>query len=204
MQLLGTILLIVLGLLVGLLLLVLLVPLRFAARGVFTEELVDGSADVDWGFGFLAVHAAPADGLVVRLAWLAVYRTTRRGLPAPSEAEEAPEQADEPPKKPRKKKKKKRRWQPRLRTVLRASRRLLRSLRLRARLAGRFGTGDPADTAYVFGALAAARQLAPGIDTRNLTIDWIEPACDLDGQVQGRVWPAAIAWIALTEFVKAR
>ena len=86
----------------------------------------------------------------------------------------------------------------------RVVRRVVPSLRMRARLAGRVGTGDPADTATLWGLLVTSRTLVGGLDTHALSIDWMEPAIDLEGQVEGRLWPAAILWIAASEYARTR
>jgi hypothetical protein len=83
-------------------------------------------------------------------------------------------------------------------------RRSIASLGLHARVVGRLGTGDPADTASLFAVLAAARGLRSRLDTDRIEIAWTEPALDLDGEVEGWVWPIAIASIAIGEVVRAR
>lgn len=171
----------------------LVLPTHLAAAGHLSAEHLDGSADADWAWGLVAVHAGAGDGVVLRLAGFEVWR--RRG-PA--------ERADRDAKPEKKKETRKGKRRPAPRLILRVLRRSLASLRLRLRLAGRLGPGDPCEAAKLFGTLAAAQHLLPGLDARGLTIDWIESVVDLDGQLQGRVWPAAIAWIAATEWWRAR
>ncbi len=91
-----------------------------------------------------------------------------------------------------------------LKLLLRVARRVLRSLRLRARVLGRIGTGDPAEPAQVFGLLLALRHAFPQVDLHELQVDWMEPAVDLEGSVRGRVWPIAILWIVASEVATTR
>jgi hypothetical protein len=181
---------VLLALLFGAFLLVLLVPIQFAARGVFTEHVVDASASATWGFGVLSVHAAP-DGTVVWFLRWPVYRYYRSETP-----QDSPEEAQDKPRRKRRR--------PSVRFLVRVARRLFTSLRLRARLLGRLGMGDPAETAKVFGLLATARVLIPGLDTRAVQVDWLDAALELEGHVNGRVWPASVAWILVSETAKSK
>ncbi len=188
------------GLLLGVLLVALLVPLRLGGRAVFQEHLVDASADASWGFGLLRVDVGPDDGVVLRLLRRPVYRypgRRRRSRQLEGRLEDVPAERQV-----RHRGAPGRRPGPGL--VWRVARRVLRSLRLRAWVNGRLGARDPADTAKVFGLLVASRALLPGLDTTGIRIEWMEPALDLDGRVQARVWPAAIVWIALTEYGRSR
>lgn len=178
-------------LLVGLVLLVVLVPVHFAARGVFTERRVDALAWASWGAGLVRAEATPAGG-DVRLFGRPVYHFTYKGGP--------PKEKKKDEARPRKPARRSPGW----RFFVRVARRILRSLRLRARVWGRIGTGDPADTAAVFHALVVSQRLFPGVDTRSLRVDWIGPAVDLEGQVDGRLWPAAVLWIVGSEYISAR
>ncbi len=171
----------------------LVIPTEVAAEGIVSPDLLDGSADVWWAWGLVRVHADPADGVVLRLAGLRVW--TVRGAPEPKEPR--------PPKK-RDDKERSKRTRPSARMVIRIARRALASLRLRLRVVGRIGVGDPYETAKLFGTLLAADRLLPGLDARGVEIDWLEPVVDLDGQLRGRIWPVAIAWIAAAEWWRAR
>ena len=166
----------------------LVIPTEVAAEGIVSPDLLDGSADVWWAWGLVRVHAAPADGVVLRLAGLRVW--TVRGAPS------APKKRDD--------KERSKRTRPSARMVIRIARRALASLRLRLRVVGRIGVGDPYETAKLFGTLLAADRLLPGLDARGVEIDWLEPVVDLDGQLRGRIWPVAIAWIAAAEWWRAR
>lgn len=95
-------------------------------------------------------------------------------------------------------------WWPGTRFAWGVLRRVTRSLRLRARVLGRVGTGDPATTATVRGILVAAASLFRRLDARSLRVDWMEPALDLEGRLDGRLRPAAIVWIVASEYAQSR
>jgi hypothetical protein len=172
---------------------VLVIPTELEACGVVSPDRLHGSADVWWAWGALRVHAAPSDGVEFRLFGRRLWRY-RRGATAATPQEE---DADEP-------KEAKERRRPSIRMVVRIVRRVFRSFRLRLRVVGRLGTGDPYETAKLFGTLQAAHRLLPGLDARGVHIDWLEPVVNLDGQLRGRVWPIGIAWIAASEWWRWR
>lgn len=182
-----TILLVILGVALGVASLALLVPLRFVAWGAVAGPRLSAAVEGSWG-GVVTVRAALRDGVVVRLLRRPVYRGPLAGASTSKRGREG-----------------RRGWRrPGLRFVLRVLRRVAPSLRLRARVAGRVGAAEPTTTARVFGALAAARRIVPSIDLGALRVDWIAPALDLEGQVEGRVWPAAVAWIVASEYARSR
>jgi hypothetical protein len=158
---------------VGLAVVLLLVPVHLHARGCLADERLDAVASASWVFGTVLARLTPQEGLVIRALGLPVYRYHERIHEAerPTRATRASVV----------------RWSPR--KVGRLLTRTLVSLRLRVKVAGRLGIGDPADTAVLFGGLAATRQLFPGLDTRGLAVDWIEPALDLGGSIEGWLWP---------------
>jgi hypothetical protein len=173
--------------------LLLVVPTTVLAFGAVGPQRLDGRAEVSWGAGAISFDAS-RHGAFVRLFGRPVHRVRhlpRRGPKAPK-----PESEDDT--EPRK------RRRVRARTVVRITRRGLRSLRFRARLAGRVGTGCPAQTARLFGVLAASRHLGPALDTRRLHVDWVEPALDMEGELTARIWPAGLAWIVATELIRSR
>ena len=51
------------GILAALLLLIIALPFDARAMGHFDEENIDGLLAVRWGWGLLAVRAAPAEGI---------------------------------------------------------------------------------------------------------------------------------------------
>lgn len=181
-----TLLLALAGALTGVVVLALLTPVRFALRGVFTEERLDGLADASWCLGAVGVEASLTGGAVVTLFGRTIYRA-RRGASPKRAASPARGRARTD-------------WRPGPRLV----RRVAASLGLRVRVLGRLGTGDPADTAAVYGLVAAARCLFPRVDVSSLRVDWMEPAVDVEGRLDGRLWPAAIAWIVASEYVGSR
>ena len=168
----------------------LLVPIRFAAEGVLADDRVDALADVSWGLGVAGVQATPTGGFVLKLFGRTVYHLRTRASPKRAvTTSRTPARA--------------RRW-PEGRLVWRVLRRVVGSLRLRGRVRGRLGTGDPADAATMLGVLLALRGLIRGLDTTLVRVDWMEPVVDLEGRLDGRLWPAAIVWIVASEFVRSR
>jgi hypothetical protein len=161
----------------------LLVPVHLVARGTFTDELVAGSAEASWGLGFVRMVVSE-NGAELRIAGVRAHRFAFAARTTS------------------KAKAKKRASDPRL--VLRIVRRSLASLGLRARVVGRLGTGDPADTATVFAWITSLRMLQSRVDVRGIDIDWLEPALDLEGEVEGWLWPIAILSIAVGEVVRHR
>jgi hypothetical protein len=178
----GTALAILLAALVGIAAALLLVPVRLVANGTFTDDVVDGRALLSWGLGLVQMSASPA-GAELRIAGLRVHRFAG---------------AHRREKKPRRRA----RADPML--IWRIVRRSVASLGVHARVSGRVGMGDPADTAQLFALLASARMFGPRVDTRGIEIDWMEPAVELQGEVEGWLWPIAIVSIAIQEVVRAR
>lgn len=187
---LGAALLGVVAMLLGVALVLLLVPMDFALWGVFTDARVDARIDASWGRGVARARVTPTDGVTVKVFGRTVRRTARR--------EAAHRAAARAPSRHRAW-----RWSD-ARLAWRVARRVLRSLRVRAHVRGRLGTGDPAHTAMVHGLLVAARALLRGLDTSSLRVDWTAPAVDLEGRLEARLWPAAIAWIVVSEYARAR
>ena len=181
----------VIAALLGAALAALVVPFRFALRASLSDDGVDGLAEVMWGFGAVRACATPDGVASVRLFGRTVYRFTPRTAPkrASTEPSDVSSRAA---------------WRPPWRVAWRVLRRVLRSLRLRARVSGRLGTGDPAETARLHGLLVASRELLRGVDTRALRVDWMDAVIDLEGRVEGRVWLAAIAWIVASELARSR
>jgi hypothetical protein len=77
--------------------------------------------------------------------------------------------------------------------------RLALALRLRLRVSGIVGTGDPADTAFLFAILRAVREL-PGVQLE-VQSAWIDEELELDAEGSARVWiihlmvvAAALLW----------
>lgn len=178
----------IVAILAGTLLLLAFLPFRFAASGTFTEARVDGRVAVTWGP--MSVDASPDQGAHVRLLGRSVYRARLGGTPDRT--------------RPATSKKRRRGQLPQWRVMVRIVRRVITSLHLSARIRGRVGTGDPADTAHLFGAIALLRNRCPEIDWDGLQVDWLEPRVDLEGEVGGRVVVASVAWIAAREWVRSK
>ncbi len=174
-----------------LLLLVLFVPIGFVASGHVAGLSGEARVAAWWAGGLLGVVVAPLAPLEVRIVGRTVTRVRLRESTNGTKRERAREPKGG-------------RFRPGWRLVLRIARRAIRSLGLRAQVRGRLGTGDPADTAQLYLALTALRRLAPGIDARALTVDWVEPVADVDGMVEGRVWPLALLWIVGSEMISER
>lgn len=190
MALIGALLGCLLGLVLAGALLLLLVPIRFALRAMVAEGHAEAAAQLSWGAGLLSLHLAPGEGVELSLARQRIYHSSGRSAALSRRSERA--------------RSRRAGWRLGPRFLWRVGRRIVGSLRLRVRFWGRLGTGDPADTAKVFALLAAARGLLPSLDARGVRIDWIEPALELEGRCAGRLWPVAIVWIVLGEYISAR
>lgn len=178
-------------LLAGLTLLVFAAPLRFAASARTNSTHPVGSALVSWGAGLARLEISSRQGLRARLAGFCVYQRERLPLFG------APKGSRETTKTESRSRGIERRalWNIAARSV--------RSVRLRARVGGRIGTGDPAATANLFGVIAALRRWTPELDSRGLELDWIDPVLELSVELTGRLWPAQFVWIASSEAVKS-
>lgn len=173
---------------------VLLAPVGFHLRGVYTEEQVDARVSASLGLGLVSLQASPREGLVLRLLGWPARRLDPRRLSAPGKAQRKAKKAKKP------------RTRPRLglRFMGRVLRRVWPTLKLRARVQGRIGAGDPADTARLYGWLTLGQRWLPGLDTSGLHLDWLEPRIDLAGEVHGRLWPLAIVWVTALEYTQTR
>jgi len=174
------------AILLGLLLLVAAVPFHARATGAVHDGEVSGAVWIGWGWGLLSVNVA-AGGAAVRVAGVRVVRLDgRRGgkRSAPAEKERRDAGGE--------------RWAGRLRRSVRARRpllrmaaRLARALRLRLRLAGSLGAGDPADTAALV-ALARLLEAVPGVELP-LEFDWLDEVVELEAEGSARIWVAELA-----------
>ncbi|MBX2801874.1 MAG: hypothetical protein KTR31_29615 [Myxococcales bacterium] len=181
----------IVGCLGAVLILLLLVPIEVVARAEVRPTRLDASAAASWGLGVAGLQATPRDGIQVRLLGrdVARWRSTAQ----------SPEPVSTPAPKERS-----RGWRPTLGFVRSVLKRTVRTVRPRARLSGHLGTGDPSESATLFVALAASRHWLPTLDTEHLHVDWLDATMDVQGQVEGTLWPAAIAWIVATELIKTR
>ncbi len=180
----------ILAAILGLVLVLLLVPFGAYAEGSAQDLEFEGAFRVWWGFGLVQVRAGAGEAPHLRLAGVRVKTLG-----------DDDDEDDEPKKKKDKKKRRKRgpgaRWFLEHRgTLLRAVYRLLGSFRLEGRISGSLGTGDPADTAALFGALQMvnARTALLRLDVRPRYVD---EGWDLEGSVRFGAWPMRTVVAAL-------
>jgi hypothetical protein len=175
----------------ALLALVVLVPFHARAGGAVHGESAAGAAEVRWGPGLLALRLSSADGLTARLLGIPLPRLwSRRGVRrSPGRRRGGPERERGRREAPRARKRPGAGAVLRHRgALLRMAVRLARPLRLRVRIAGTVGTGDPADVALLAAIARAARDL-PGVEL-DLEWDWVDEALELDGELSARIWVA--------------
>ncbi len=185
---------IVLGLL-GLLLLVTLVPFQAQASASIHEASLAGAAGVEWGFGLFAVQISSECGLAFRLLGISVPRLWKRRRHDAREERRRKKRAREPRKRKRSRVAP---WQGR--ALLRMVARLAPALRLRLRVKGTVGTGDPAGTALVT-SLAQLVDGVPGVEL-DLSWEWLDEQLDLYAEGSARIWiaqllcvTAALLWV---------
>ncbi len=185
---------IVLGLL-GLLLLVTLVPFQAQASASIHEASLTGAAGVEWGWGLFAFQISSERGLAFRVLGISVPRLWKRHRHDAREERRRKKRAREPRKR---KRSRLALWQGR--ALLRMVARLAPALRLRLRVKGTVGTGDPADTAL----LAGLAQLMDGVSGVELDLgwEWLDEQLDLDAEGSARIWiaqllcvTAALLWV---------
>lgn len=180
------------GLALGLALVVVL-PIALVAEGQLRPDRVDGFVKAAWPAQSVVVRADRTGRIEVWLVGRRVARFDASGSSEPSE-----------PKVKGKAKRKRAGSGPSWRFVLRIIRRSLRSLRLRARIWGRLGPSDPADAGTLYAALVVVRRVLPGIDTRDLVVDWSGTQLELNARVNGRLWPLGLTVGVVREFVEGR
>ena len=129
----------------GLVLLLILVPLGATARGTAMDLELRGDFRIWWGFGLIQLRGGSGEKPHLRLAGIRV-KTIDGSDDGDDDAKDT--------KKAKKRSSPGLRWFLRhRRTLLWAVSRLLGSFHLEGRISGSFGTGDPADTAAVWGIL---------------------------------------------------
>lgn len=182
--------------LLGLVLVILLVPFGAVARGSAQDLDLAGLFRVSWGFGMIQVRGGAGEAPHLRIAGIRVMTITG--------GKKKDREADEPA---RKKKKKKKsgpgvQWfRSHRHTLWRAAVRLLGSLRLRGRIRGSFGTGDPADTAKAWALLQVVDGRIPHLHL-DVTPRYVDEGWDLEGDVRLGVWPIRIVFAALGLFFR--
>lgn len=185
--------------------LVVLVPFHLRAEGALRDGSAAAAAEVGWGPGLLGLRLDSASGLTVRLLGLPLprLRPLRPGRQRPGRRRARRE------KKERERRRRPARGGGRGRLdrllrhrgeLLRMALRLARPLRLRGKIRGRVGTGDPADVALL-AALARAAGGAPGVEL-DLAWDWLDEVLDLDGELSARLWIVHLLGVALPLLVR--
>lgn len=185
---------IALGLL-GFLLLVTLVPFQARASASIHGASLMGTAEVAWGWGLFAFRISGERGLTVRVF----------GIPLPRLWKRHRREAREERRRKKRTRGSRERRRPRLalrrgRALLHMAARLASALRLRLRVKGTLGTGDPADTALLAG-LARLVDRVPGVQLA-LDWEWLDERLDLDADGSARIWiaqllcaTAALLWV---------
>jgi hypothetical protein len=175
----------------GLVLVLLLVPFGASAQGSVQDLDLEGEFRIWWGFGLVQLRGGAGEVPHLRLA--GVHVKTLGG-------DDDEDEADDEKKAKKKKRKKPRpgaRWLlEHRRTLLRAAYRLLGSFRLEGRISGSFGTGDPADTAALFGVLQMVN-VRTALLRLDVTPRYVDEGWDLEGQVRFGAWPMRTVVAAL-------
>ncbi len=206
-----------LGLALAALLLAVSLPLHLQATGAVADDALRGALGARWAWGVLALRWASdrrAGRPTLHLLGLRIW--TFRGRRAPTEEDMAKRKRKE-----KKEKKEKRRAKRRASAARRAERRrargarrdrgwvwrhretlwdllrrLARSLRLRLRIKGAVGTGDPADTAALWSLRSA---LPAGGEAVRLEVepDWLDTRLELQGCAGARLWGLSLVALVL-------
>ena len=170
---------------------VLLMPWQYGAHGEIDGTRVDGDVRVRWALGLLSFRIARGSGAGLYMLGVRVVR-----IPLGKD--------DKGKKKAKKKTRGDRKsgrglgWSFGARRVLT---RLFRTLHLRGHLEGRFGTGDPADTALCYGVVNAVGSGLPGV-TIDVWADYLDEVVELRGSLRGWFWPAQALAVFLAILVR--
>ncbi len=180
--------------LLGLLLAVVAVPLHVRAHGSIQGASAAAFAQLDW-CGVFGVRLAPGHGITVQLLGRRLARFAlrngraarrRKERPAPGESEDRRGAG---------------RGAGKLAAVarhrgsfMRIAARLAGALRLRLRVRGTLGTGDPADTAALVGVVGLLERV-PGVE---LAIDWnwTEESVEVEAECSARIWVLQLLAVA--------
>jgi len=181
--------------LVALMVLVLLVPFHARARGWLHGGSAAGAVDIRWGAGLLALRLSSEDGLTARLLGVPLPPIRFRSGRPRSRSRDRRARGRKAGKTPQDGKR------PGAAALLRhrgdllhMALQLARPLRLRLRLAGIVGTGDPAEVALLAG-IGRAAGGRPGV-TLDLEWDWVEEVLELEGELSARIWVAHLLGVA--------
>lgn len=181
--------------LVGLVLLVALFPFDIEGRASVHDAQPELAAGIDWAWGLLGMRWSSGRDATLRMFGLRIWRfSVAKERGEPKKAEER--------KKDGTRSKQGASGRDRFRAVLSHRPALLgmlgrlgRTLRLRLRVDGIVGTGDPADTAQLF-AVVRAMSAIPGVEIA-LEFDWLDEELELDVRGTGRVWVAQMLLVAV-------
>lgn len=213
MSIVAAILLAVLGLVACIVGALIAVPFRVRAAGVLGDEAVHGAAAGSWLFGLIGFYAATHQGVFLLLFGRPVHRFEPDDEEKKAE-KKAKKKAKKDEKRRKKKEKKKKKPQKTTgdriqwllsheRTLGRLGLRSLATFRLRLRIEGTVGLGDPADTAALMMALRAIERRSPAawIDVQP---DYLDETIDLEGEVSARLWILAILGVAVRSLFEVR
>ena len=178
--------------LLGMLFLLVALPFHLRAQGRVGEAGVDGEVRGSWAWYALYIKLSPA-GLRLYILGIRIW-TFRLGDEdkAPDKKKKDPEPEDKE-KKPRKKMGWL--WTHR-QTLKRLMGKLVRSFRLRLRVQGVVGLGDPAETSMAQQLWSAADRISPAIDI-DIEPEWLDEELELDGEFRARLWLLHLGLIAL-------
>ena len=204
---------------IGLLLsagLVLIVGVPVTARGAGSVrgDEIHGAIQIGWLLGLVGVYVSSRRGTHLTLLGRPVWKlpetdeeareAKRAKRKAKKEARRAKKQAKAREGRPKKTIREWLRWLGEHRgTLARLGGRLTRTFRLRLRIEGVVGLGDPADTAAL---LVALRTLTGWAESPWLDVepDFLEERVELDGDFEGRLWILAIGWVGAASLFEWR
>lgn len=199
----------VLGLALAVLLLAVSLPLHLQASGAVAADALRGALGARWAWGLLALRWASdrrAGRPTLHLLGLRVWTFRWRRAPTEKDAAKRKQHQEKRHEKKRasaahraerRRARDNRGWIWRHRgTLWDLLRRLARSLRLRLRIQGTLGTGDPADTAALW-SLGSA--LPAGGEAVRLEVepDWLDTRLELQGCAGARLWGLSLVALAL-------
>ncbi len=190
---LGSILLWILGIALGLVLLLLVVPLHLQADGFVGEDDLEGRVLARWGWWVLTFRADSGTGVDARVFGLRVWRYERR----PDKPKREKKKKDKPKKTRRQKAEKGGRFWQNRQAMARFASTLLRAIPVRG-----VGLDDPADTAALFGVLDRLGDWSEAIEL-DVEPNWIDETVEVGGAISVRLWPAhvllALLWLLISD-----
>lgn len=185
--------------LLGVLLSLVLIPFHVRGRAAVHDSSPTAAARLHWAWGLVGVEFSMA-GVFLRVLGLRVWRFRKKPKDAQEkrdEEEDDEEERDEKTKQPVLARLKAQ-WRHR-QVLMRILKRFARPLRLRLRMSGVLGTGDPADTAMLMGALRLLSEL-PGVEV-DVGCDWLDEEIELDVEGSARIWLLHLLGVAAAVLV---